>query len=116
MGMGDGCVPGGGVGYDGGPVSKSTALRISSWKLCDHFRTSAMARPTWRPASGRRLGPSTIRATTRMTRISAGPNEVGMATTLLGAGLLHGVTQAGDLLLNGVQLGPRLGQVVHRRA
>ena len=33
----------------------------------------ARAAPTWRPTSGRRCGPKTRSATTRMTRISSGP-------------------------------------------
>ena len=61
-------------------ASMSTALLISLVTSVVHRRTSAMALPTWRPASGRRFGPRTMRATTRMTRISAGPSEVGMGS------------------------------------
>src|SRR3954469_4599830 len=43
--------------------------RTESWTL----RISRSAPPTWRPTSGRRFGPNTTNATTRMTRISAGP-------------------------------------------
>src|SRR5215210_5247646 len=102
-------------------------LLISSWKPCDHFRTSAMALPTCRPASGSFLGPSTIRATTRMTRISAGPNEVGNVVlpggtltrllagggapcptrrcqpSLLAALLVHGRPELGHLGLHAVE-------------
>src|SRR5581483_3654571 len=76
----------GGGGW--GSPSRSMTLEISAWTADDQCRTSDTKRPIWRPASGRRLGPSTTRATTRMTRISAGPNEVGML-------LVYGPTGAG---------------------
>ncbi len=63
---------------DLGGTSMSTASLISVVTSWVQRRTSAMALPTWRPASGNRFGPRTIRATTRMTRISAGPRLVGM--------------------------------------
>src|SRR5205807_10128587 len=71
-----GGAPAGGAGW--GSPSRSMASRISACTAEDQCRTSATNRPIWRPASGRRLGPSTISATTKMTRISAGPKELGM--------------------------------------
>src|SRR5207244_6324464 len=56
-----------------GSTSVLTADRISPWISVDHRRNSAIAFPTWRPASGSFFGPSTSRATTRITMISMGP-------------------------------------------
>src|SRR5215212_2113140 len=53
--------------------SISRASRNSVWTPVDQRRNSVMARPTWRPASGSFDGPSTRRATTKITMISMGP-------------------------------------------
>ena len=46
---------------------------ISFWKPVDRRRRSPIVLPIWRAASGRRCGPSTIRAMSRMTRSSPPP-------------------------------------------
>jgi len=61
----------GGGRVDG--VGSLKASRISAWKPEEYRRTSPMARPTDRAASGSFWGPKTSRATTSTTRISTGP-------------------------------------------
>lgn len=61
----------GGGRVDG--FGSAKASRISAWKPDVYRRTSPMARPTDRAASGSFCGPRTSRATTRTTRISSGP-------------------------------------------
>ena len=68
-----------GRGRCAGPRSGWGRLRLEgaasarSGSRVDSRRRSPMALPTWRAASGRRCGPSTIRAISRMTRSSPPP-------------------------------------------
>src|SRR5437588_10977684 len=86
------------------------ASRISACTAEDQCRTSATKRPIWRPASGRRLGPSTISATTKMTRISAGPKELGMVRSLPATEFVERRPEAPNVVAQAAHRGPELSQ------